>query len=487
MSTNRLWQKTFVMLALVVGCSILVEPFPPRSAVRAAPNPAPRAITDAIVAPADDASSPRLTPAILHGGVPVTISVNPPRAPAGQTITVSGQGAPNFGQVRLAVVRDGKMFGIQDVNADRAGTYTTNLPIDGTYPPGPVQLCAFALGLDKAIVACADLVVEQAPNGSLVGQFPLDMAQQVGRLNAEVRLLDAAGSVRYSTALRPDGSFSLPSIAPGAYSYAVVGLVPKLVEMGTTQIEPLKENVLTWAIQQPICTFAEQRKPTTALAVNPSRVEFVHKPRNNGLFRSYVDEPRPFGLYVSGVRNLVTFTAAPQSTAPVQKIIFEFNGVNNQRIERLEVTAAPFAIQFDVGRLPPSRGGRHPFVTVTPVVDGKEQCPSLYDIEVAADPMASPFMQPQNSRTTWDDGAGVYRFEGIVPYVEGLLPAEQTLADVPLLGPIRNKFNAGLAFKGSFDLEGKASLVMAEVRTEAAFLSIPLPIPNNGRVDVTPP
>ena len=170
----------------------------------------------------------------------------------------------------------------------------------------------------------------------------------------------------------------------------------------------------------------------------------------------------------------MTFTAAPQTTGAVDKVIFEFVGVNGQTIQQLEDTTAPYTVTFDVGRLPASKGDTHPYVIVTPVVAGKGQCPSLYDIEVMGNPMASPYLQPlPASRTAWNGAAGTYEFEGILPYVEDLLPAKYSLGTVPFLGEIKNEFNTGVFVKGYFDLEGNARIYLAEAFADAMLLSLP--------------
>lgn len=492
------YSRTIVLLTAAILASMTLGP-PAQSVATgfSAPTGAdggPQINTSAMNA----AASPRLTPADLPDSTPVTINVTPVRAPAGQSVTISGLGAPAGAQVRLAAVINGSMLGLQDVTADATGAYASQMPIGDTYPPGQVQLCAFGLESEKAEVACVDFIVDAPPNGSFTGRVPitaLDAANVVPRqaaiVNAEMRLLNAAGVVKHSTPLKPDGSFVIPDVAPGVYQYAVAGTLPKLAEMGTVTIESATAKFLDVAVLEG-CNFLHPN--TTALSANPSRAGFIAKSSGGGLFLGRVSKPRPFGLYVKGVNNPVTFTASPQGTGPVQKVIFDVRGLNNQSLAKFEDDSLPFEFTYNVGGLPVSQQGSHPYVYVTPVVNGKVLCSSTYEIEVVADPMASFYMQPGYSRTTWDGASKVYNFEGIVPYIttgspdyDPLLPLEDVLArDVPYLGTIKNKFNAGLGFKGLFDLEGKARIFMAEAVTEAEFLSFPVLDPDSKRF-VTPP
>ena len=267
----------------------------------------------------------------------------------------------------------------------------------------------------------------------------------------------------------------------------MTGRVPVWSDPGLLTVEPKKKGLLDLIVRQ-FCGISTQLNPTTALDVNPSRTEFTQNSKPNGLYRTYPAVRRPFGLYVTGVKNDVTFTASPQATGAVDKVIFEFYGVNGQVIQRLEDASAPYAVVFDVGRLPANKGGILPFIKITPVVAGKEQCASLYDIDVMGNPMSSPYLQPlPYSRTTWDGPSRSYQFEGILPYVQDLLPANYSLGSVPFLGEIKNEFNTGVYVKGYFDLEGKARIFLAEVFADAVLVSLPILPPGDLRETITPP
>ncbi len=461
------------------------------------PHSEPQAVTSVMsptnspvipVATADDLE-PVYHPAAVPGGIGVTVNIDPSEVVAGGTVTVGGQGAPPSAQVRLAAVSDGMTMGIEDVVADGSGSYSAQIPVNATYPAGPVQICALVVGIENAEVACATLTITPPANGSVSGQLPLEGASAANgdAIDAQFQLMDASGAVLYTTALAANGAFSLANVAPGPYLYAVTGRVPYLTELGTTTVQPKKDGFLELAVRK-TCTYTELLKPTTALKAYPSRVEFTHKIRDFGLFRTYEDVRRPFGVYVSGVKNDVTFTASPQTTGAIDNVIFEFYGVNGKVIQRLDDNSAPYSVVFDVGRLPANKGDILPYVSITPVVAGQNQCASLYDIDVMGDPMSNPYMQPlPYSRTSWDVDSSSYQFEGVLPYVEDLLPAHYPLGTVPFLGEIRNDFNTGVYVKGSFDLEGKARIFLTEVFADAVLLSLPILPPGQLRENITPP
>ena len=148
--------------------------------------------------PADDPEIDHI-PADLPDGIAVTVNVAPAEIPAGDTITVSGQGAPGSGQVRLAAVTDGMTLGIQDVTVGADGSYTAAVPVEATYPPGPVQICALTMAQENAEITCTDLLITPPAPGSVRGQLPLGdvTTAEAAVLDAEFRLMDAAGTQLY--------------------------------------------------------------------------------------------------------------------------------------------------------------------------------------------------------------------------------------------------------------------------------------------------
>ncbi|MFN2202461.1 MAG: PKD domain-containing protein [Caldilineaceae bacterium] len=462
---------------------------PPRSAPQAAAQETSAPDLQNAIQSSPSDQGPVYAPADVPNGVAVTITVDPAEIAAGEAIVVSGQGAPASAKIRLATVSDGMTLGIEDVTAGGDGVYTAEVPVDAAYPTGDVQICALVVGVENAAVTCTTLRITPPANGSLSGRLPLDGVSSAGAeaIDAQFQLMNASGAVRYTTPLAADGSFSLADVAPGPYLYAVIGSVPKLADLGSLTVQPKKDGFLELAIHKS-CTLTSLLKPTTALNVNPSRVEFTHKSRNFGLFRTYEDVRRPFGIYVTGVKNDVTFTASPQATGQIDNVIFEFYGVNGQVIQRLDDNTAPYSVVFDVGRLPANKGELLPWVSITPVVGGQNQCPSLYDFDVMGNPMSTPYMQPlPYSRTIWDGASRTYQFEGVLPYVEDLLPAHYSLGTVPFLGEIKNEFNTGVYVKGYFDLEGKARIFLTEVFADAVLLSLPILPPGQLRENITPP
>ncbi len=218
---------------------------------------------------------PPLQPATLPDGVPVTIQVSPSQAPAGSTITVSGKGAAGSNQVRLMAVIERQTIGIQEVNLDGSGSYSVQIAVGASYEPGVIQFCALALGLSNAEVACIDFMVQSPAVGSIEGEvrFPAGRIASIDQLNAEFRLLDAAGGTRYSSKITPSndgGKFSIDNVEPGLYLYGVIGVLPGYVEMGTVEIKPLKPSILPLAVVEQ-CGIVAQHKPTSVVTANPSR------------------------------------------------------------------------------------------------------------------------------------------------------------------------------------------------------------------------
>ena len=124
-----------------------------------------------------------------------------------------------------------------------------------------------------------------------------------------------------------------------------------------------------------------------------------------------------------------------------------------------EATAEPFAINYNVGNLPPGQA----LMYVAPVVDGVRQCGQQAKINVIADPMKASFVR--QGLTLWDPAAQVYRFFGRLPQVE-ILPMvyPDDPYEVSPLGDVGTKLDAYVELRGEMALNQvmRIGYVMAE-------------------------
>ena len=204
--------------------------------------------------------------------------------------------------------------------------------------------------------------------------------------------MDAAGATLYSTPIAQDGSFSFENVIPGLYQYSVVGDLPTSISPGLARIPPTHETVIRPDILDR-CNYSAVAEPATvSIQAMPSRhaVETTYWSRGETTPGTAVREQiRPFGLYVSGIPNFVTFTAYPQAKGTIQSVIFELRDARGNPIPgtKTTVNGPTFTTELDVGKLPPSIGGQHPQLVTTPIVNGQEQCSSVAPIEVIPNPM----------------------------------------------------------------------------------------------------
>ena len=228
----RLWMRIFRWLLIGV---VALQGFAPALAYAGAETP--HGYSQDAAAQTAPANDPAIVyaPAAVPNGVTVTIHVAPAEIAAGGMITLSGQGAPGSAEVRLAVVSAGKTLGIKDVAVDGKGKYTAEIPVEATYPVGPVQLCALALGIENAAVSCTTLVITPPAPGSVSGRLPLSGVSAVSgaAIDAQFQLMNAAGAVLYTTPLHADGSFALADVAPGHLSLCRDRARTRLVRSGS--------------------------------------------------------------------------------------------------------------------------------------------------------------------------------------------------------------------------------------------------------------
>ena len=171
---------------------------------------------------------PTLVPAQVPGGVTVTINVAPGRAYAGQTVAITGHGAPGHNKVRILSVQGGRTVGSSEVGVDAQGNYSLHLQVPAGQPVGPTQLCAAAVGAANAQLACTAFQVDVMPPGQVQGQITGGGAG----LNAQVNLVDRLGRLRYTAPVNPSGGFQLAGIDPGVYRTVVTGQSSRAGESG---------------------------------------------------------------------------------------------------------------------------------------------------------------------------------------------------------------------------------------------------------------
>ncbi len=439
-------------------------------------TPTPRPTASPVVPPTD-APTPVLLHSIVPNGVTSSIQLDQQQGRAGQTLIISGQAPTDYHQVRLVAVVDGQTLGGEIVNTDASGNFKASEIIPSQFQPGQVQYCAVPVGATNGQFSCAKLQVAAPLGLQVTGTLPLESGDT---LNAQIQLMDAAGSPLFSTAIQPNGTFALANVPPGVYTYAVIGDTSRHVASGIAVL-PYNDTSANLNLSfQPACL--ANGNSSTAVQASPSRPAFqLGQIGSGGGGRlgliGAVPQNQPFGLYVSGVQNIVTFTAKPQAGGPVQKVIFGFYNPGGALVQQLEGSGPMYQVSFDVGRLAPSQGTHHPFVKAVPVVNGKEDCPSWYDIEVMANPMASPYLQPApHSSLQWDRGAQVYRFVGVIPYIPNVLPFDYdapptNLPPLPYLGRLSNHLDTGVQVDGFFDLNGKAKIHAVGVIAYATVLN----------------
>jgi hypothetical protein len=425
------------------------------------PTPEPTATV-----PPPDVPPPTFVPANLPGSIKPSINVSPNHGYAGQALTVSGGGASGYAQVALAWVMNGQTINAAQASVNGTGNYSTQVIVHSALPVGMAQLCASVVGVLNAGLTCTNVTIDARPAGSVQGAIPLAVGQTV---NANFNLLNAAGQVVYSAPINASGQFNLPNVSPNLYRYSVTGQVPQPIAMGVANIQ---SQINTFTL---IATHCD-----TPAGASPSRVQNGLKYTMSNAFPLTQKVVRPFGLYFSGVANNIQFTVSPQmgSGEVVQKVVFKFFNANSQQVGATrEDASAPYQTTFDVGQLAPSSGNKHPYLSASVIVGGVERCWTLYDIEVMRNPFVQNYVQPAPaSQMWWDTGAGVYRFKGVIPYVPGVLPAQQSLPPndwpaLPYFGRFDNRLNAGVQVEGWINLEGRAQVNVIRAIAYARVLS----------------
>ncbi|MGB5049896.1 MAG: hypothetical protein WBO46_13225, partial [Caldilineaceae bacterium] len=429
---------------------------------------------------------------VLPNGIAPSLQLDRQQGSAGQPLTISGKVPAGYSQVRVAAVIDGQSIGDGIVTADAQGNFSAAGTIPRQLRTGPVQYCASPVGAVNGQFACAPLTVTQPPTVTVNGSIPI---QSGASFNGTVALMNAAGAPLYSAPIQTSGNFSIVNVPPGVYHYGVTGQTSHHLPGGIVELlpnQPFDGLQISTSAQ---CVAAGMK--TTPVQASPSRPAFKSGQIAPSSGRSVssgggrlasigpLAQDLPFGLYVSGVQNIVTFTASPQASGPVQKVTFGFYNSGGGLVQELVSTGPTFQVSFDVGRLAPS-AAENAYVKVTPTVNGSDECPSFYDIEVMANPMASPYLQPApHSSLAWDAGAQVYRFVGVIPYIPGVLPFDYdappaNLPPLPYLGRLSNHLDAGVQVDGFFALNGSAKIPAVGVIAYATVLNKQLLPPDTG-------
>ncbi|HMQ29642.1 MAG TPA: fibronectin type III domain-containing protein [Chloroflexaceae bacterium] len=408
----------------------------------------------------------------------------------GDPVTVSGQGVAGYPGVRVAWAVDGITLAVAETPLDAAGRYRATVTVPTNLPDGPVQLCAAVSGAQAASFVCAGFALEAAAPGVVTGQLPIAgvAPAALAALNAEFRLLDAAGATVASAPIAANGSFRLPAVPPGTYRSSVVGEVPLAVSTGIVEVAPRGSVNVDIARVDPCLNLAALAGSPTTISASPSRPNFEPFVVDLGGGQR-ITAQRPldvnFGTYINGVALNVRFRATPQIKPGqvlrgVKYTIFRPGATS---FELGTATQAPYERSFNVGLLAPGRWT----IKAEPVIDG-EPCPNLgfRSIDVIADPMRATAIQPGTGRTSWNGQR--YSFEGVIPHVrignQTVLPAEFNLP-VPYFNQLSNRLSAGLQVRGSLALDGTTHMQALRLSAEARVLNQTL-LPQGSGLNLMP-
>jgi hypothetical protein len=443
--------------------------------------------------PITRAAPPAGFPLALSEGPRPTINLSSSSGYAGQAVTVSGQGHAGFAAVRVAWVLDDRTLTLAEAPLAGDGSYQAELIVPTNLPAGPSRVCAALNGAATASFACAPFAVDEPPPGQVSGSIPLASgssdARATAAINAEFRLLDAAGATVASAPIGADGRFNLPDVLPGTYRYAVSGEVPVSISSGILDVPPGTNQVIRPIAKPPAnaCELLAQDTPTTLLA-SPSRAQFDLGIVQSGVGIGAVQKAGKFtpfdvnfGIYISGVDLNVTFEALPQlrSGQTLRGVDFVIDpdgpGASHPLPETLvkRDTLQPFTLLYNVKDLPPGRAR----IYAKPIIDG-ESCPGVgaRDIDVIPNPLSDPRIVPGSGQIAWNDARQRYEFAASLPNPtlagQQVLPARFDTRELPYLGKLSSSLSLALRVEGSMDLEGavRTRLVMPSI--DASVLGV---------------
>ena len=453
-------------------------PFP-ISTNTATPSPTPTQPL-AVVTETPTPEGPYIFPAPVQGGSTPQVAVDPDHGAPGEQVTFGGQGVDGFSSVRVVWGQSGVTFGGVTLAVQDNGSFETALTVPDSAAPGPMQVCAAPGNDPRARFVCADFVVETPAKGQVRVSLPVSLSAA-----ATLNLVDHAGNILYSAVGANQSTVTIANVTAGAYHISVIGAVQDVIQMGTVQVAPgiRSETALKPIIDgiDPVSSQGCQAETasvglvqakysyagfyTGATAVNSAPVrqgEMVMESawinRNFAITNAVQQE---FGVFISGVGLTNEFRArASGLLSAVERVEYWVRGAGQPAWTKMgEATADPYAINFNVGTLPPGVAEMY----VAPVVDGVRQCGQRAKINLIADPMKASFIR--QGLTLWDQTAQVYRFHGRLPQVE-ILPI--TFPEDPWtvepLGDIGTRLDAYIELRGEMALNQvmRIGYVMAE-------------------------
>jgi YD repeat-containing protein len=437
-------------------------------------------------------------PAPINGDTPIaTVNLNPASGYITQGLTVSGETNTPAEQVRLAWIYGDGLQTLTAALVDTAGSsYSAQIGVPVDALPGPAQVCATVAGSAEAQFTCADFTITEPPPGRVTGQLPAEALKGVQSFNVTFHLFDRTGQSVYSTPVAQDGTFALDSVAAGTYSAAVEGDIAQQTYFSDVVVFPEGDAVVSMPIYLPLDFYldgtfcAETAAKVTQVAGSPSHLNDggIVEPQP-WKYDALMPGPKPkpssagaydFGLYISGVPLQVSFSSYAQTTggAQVQRVDYYIRVGQAAPTLVGSSNTKPFTASFDVGALPQGQVT----LLVVPVVEGRSLCVTEKVIQMVADPMKNPIMQPGAS-TEWDAISSAYYFSGMIPDVGGLLPAIYDTPSIPLFGVFQNRLSAGVLVEGFLHLDGRVAVMVMDAQALARLMNIDAV---NEKVDLVP-
>lgn len=469
-----------------------VEVTPPGAVPTPLPSPTLRpTVTPAptFTVPVPGAQIP--APELIHaGGQRPTIRLNTDHGYGGQPIAISGQVVAGTNAVRIFSMERGQTVGAATAFANAQGLYQVTLNVPAGAAPGASQVCAAAVGLPDAELACAPFTIDPMPPGGLVGKV---QAPGVSGWDAQVMLMDARGRLAHTAPIDASGNYALQGVAPGKYQAAITGLTTANVDKFEVTIYPQRDTTVNPLANVNVCLPGDgdgiimlsrnfQLNPANvgfdaydavAIAqVHPLTLDTINIQLNKTLFqREY------YGYYVAGVDRHEDFLVYPQLRSNPEGVIFKMFNADGTLVEEKPMQRfAPYEVTFNVGKLSPSsKSEGDPYIEAALVINGQpEPCPTQVKIRVIADPMADSRLR-QDSRTWWDQQANAYRFSGVIPNIPGLpfnfpIPP-MFLPDLPFFERFQNRLDAGVYFDGYLTEDGLVKVQVMTARAEAVVMN----------------
>jgi hypothetical protein len=477
MSGSKFVYKIFSCI-LIAAMLLSLFPSSQRAALGAIPEQSPA-----------NSASLLAIPAPMPGEAPTaTVILTPSSGYITQAVTVSGETNADAAQVRIAwIYGDGTQTFSAEVVSTSGNKYSAKIGVPTDALPGPAQVCATVTGSADAKFTCANFTIIEPPMGRVIGQLPAGAlkAQGTRSLNAMFHLFDRAGQSVASATIASDGSFQLNNIAPGTYRAALEGDLTQFAYFNNVIVNPGGEAVTSMPISIPLDYYidgtfcVENSAKVTNISGSPSHLnDYGLVAPQPWIYGAPMPGPKPksapttaydFGIYITGVSLPVSFSSYLQTTggAQVQRVDYYIQiGSGNPTLVGSSNTK-PFTASFDVGTLPQ---GQVKLMAV-PVVDGKSLCVTKKIIQMVADPMKNPIMQPGAS-TVWDDNQKVYFFSGMIPDVGGLLPAIYDTPSLPLFGVFQNRLSAGVLVEGFLNLDGRVAVMVMDAEVLARLMNI---------------